>query len=72
MDRATGIEAPIGVVTPLNAQWQWSTVASGFDLATADRRAGVVHEATGTGQYEVRLPGVASARGRDRARDRDW
>ncbi|MET8991459.1 hypothetical protein ABZW49_38915 [Nonomuraea wenchangensis] len=59
MDRATPSEAPIGAVTPLNAQWQWST--GRLDPATADRRATVVH--TGTGTYEVRLPGIASAAG---------
>ncbi|GLX98206.1 hypothetical protein [Herbidospora sp. NBRC 101105] len=59
MDRATVAEAPIGVVTPLTTQWQWST--GRLDPATAGRRATVVH--TGTGRYEVRLPGVASAAG---------
>ncbi|MFI6458666.1 hypothetical protein ACIBF6_44865 [Streptosporangium amethystogenes] len=59
MDRATTAEAPIGAVTPLNPHWQWST--GRLDPATADRRATVVH--TGTGSYEVRLPGVASAAG---------
>ncbi|WP_326830051.1 hypothetical protein OIE13_12835 [Streptosporangium sp. NBC_01810] len=59
MDRATTAEAPIGAVTQLTPSWQWST--GRLDPATADRRATVVH--TGTGTYEVRLPGVASAAG---------
>ncbi|MGW4642319.1 hypothetical protein ACWEN6_27655 [Sphaerisporangium sp. NPDC004334] len=59
MDRATTAEAPIGAVTPVNPYWQWST--GRLDPATADRRATVVH--TATGQYEVRLPGIASAAG---------
>ncbi|WP_141704301.1 hypothetical protein [Planobispora rosea] len=52
MDRATVAEAPIGVVTELTPIGQWSTGGTG---------ATVTH--TGTGAYEVRLPGVASARG---------
>ncbi|MEV4187753.1 hypothetical protein AB0J28_40620 [Streptosporangium canum] len=59
MDRATTAEAPIGATVPLTPSWQWST--GRLDPATADRRATVVH--TGTGTYEVRLPGVASAAG---------
>ncbi|WP_030455531.1 hypothetical protein, partial [Herbidospora cretacea] len=59
MDRATVAEAPIGVVTPLNAQWQWST--GRLDPDTAARRATVVH--TGTGEYQVRLPGIAAETG---------
>ncbi|WP_061299869.1 hypothetical protein [Herbidospora cretacea] len=54
MDRATPTEAPIGVETQLNPYWQWTT-------AGLARRATVVH--TGTGRYDVRLPGVASADG---------
>ncbi|GLW20274.1 hypothetical protein DI270_030305 [Microbispora triticiradicis] len=59
MDRATTTEAPIGVETALNPYWQWST--GRLDPATAGRRATVVH--TGTGEYEVRLPGIASQAG---------
>ncbi|SFK73237.1 hypothetical protein SAMN05216275_13385 [Streptosporangium canum] len=59
MDRATTAEAPIGATVPLTPSWQWST--GRLDPATAGRRATVVH--TGTGTYEVRLPGVASAAG---------
>jgi hypothetical protein len=59
MDRATVSEAPLGAVTPLNPYWQWTT--GRLDPGTAGRRAEVVH--TGTGEYEVRLPGVASAAG---------
>ncbi|MEV7808051.1 hypothetical protein AB0O28_34400 [Microbispora sp. NPDC088329] len=59
MDRATPAEAPLGTVTPLTTSGQWST--GRLDPATANRRATVVH--TGTGTYDVRLPGVASPGG---------
>jgi uncharacterized repeat protein (TIGR01451 family) len=59
MDRATVNEAPIGVETPLNAGWQWSTAKNNPN--TAGRRATVVH--LGTGEYEVRLPEIGVAQG---------
>ncbi|GAA4462528.1 hypothetical protein GCM10023170_067430 [Phytohabitans houttuyneae] len=49
---ATTAEAPIGVTTALHPGWNWST---GGGQAT------VVH--TDTGEYQVRLPGIAAASG---------
>ncbi|WP_219509066.1 hypothetical protein [Nonomuraea ceibae] len=56
MDQAS---APLGADTALNPAYQWTT--GRLDPATAGRRASV--RRTGTGDYEVRLPDVASQTG---------
>ena len=56
MDKAT---APLGAETALDATFQWTTGRR--DPATAAHRATVTH--TGTGEYAVRLPDIASATG---------
>ncbi|MDH2424960.1 hypothetical protein [Sphaerisporangium sp. TRM90804] len=56
MDKAT---APIGVQTPLEGIFQWTTGRR--DPATAGHRAAVTR--TGTGEYAVRLPDIASESG---------
>ncbi|MEV4556198.1 tetratricopeptide repeat protein [Kitasatospora sp. NPDC049285] len=51
---ASASEAPLGVPTELAPSWQWSTDAAGAE-ATVTR--------TATGDYQVRLPGLASTTG---------
>ncbi|GAA1616819.1 RNA polymerase sigma factor [Catellatospora bangladeshensis] len=58
VDKATEAEAPIGTATPLNLNTQWSTAAD--YPATTGQQALVTH--TGTGRYQVRLPGLGAER----------